>query len=393
MGKLQAGAAWTSVTPQEHYPMGGYHVGGGLVRTLLCPRRSTGVHDDLQARALVLDDGERALALVAVDLMALYYDDVLAIRELAVKKTGLPSLEIIVAAVHTQAGPDMYGIYGGVPQRYRSFVHRRTAEAIVQAVAKRVPAHVGFATTRVEGLVGNRRDPQGPVDPELAVMVVENKAGETIATVVNFACHTNVLGPQNTLLSADWPYYMRESVEEAKGGLTLYFNGAVGDVHPLQTIRDPKGELGLRTFEEAEKLGEAIGRAVLAALEHGEYAEEVAISIEKQVVDLPGENRFLRLLRAVGIIKRRLYDGKVRTETWSVRLGPAQIVTIPGQPFCRLGREVKEAMSGRYRFLFGLANDEVAYIVPPDEWDPKHGEEMQSVGIETWPILRAHMPL
>jgi len=373
--------------------MGGYHTSDNFFLALLRPRRSTGVHDDLQARALVLGDGEHTLALVSVDLMGLYYDDVLAIRELAVERAGLPSLEIIVAAVHTQAGPDTYGIYGGVPRRYRALIHERTAEAIARAVAGMAPARVGFATAQVEGLVGNRRDPHGPVDPELAVMAVEDQAGQTIATLVNFACHTNVLGPQNTLLSADWPHYMRESIEQARGGLSLYFNGAVGDVHPLQTIRDPEGELGLRTFEEAEKLGKAIGRAALAALEQVEYAEEPAIGIEKRVVDLPGENRFLRLLRAVGIIKRRLYDGKVRTETWSVRLGPAQIVTIPGQPFCKLGLEVKEAMSGGYRFLFGLANDEIAYIVPPDEWDPKRGEEMQSIGINTWPILRAHIPL
>ena len=50
-------------------------------------------------------------------------------------------------------------------------------------------------------------------------------------------------------------------------------------------------------------------------------------------------------------------------------------------------------MSGQYRFLFGLANDELAYIVPPDEWDPTRGEEMVSVGIETWPAIRAQIPL
>jgi hypothetical protein len=180
--------------------MGGYHVQDSLVRTLLRPCRSTGVHDDLVAYVLVLDDGERALALVTVDLMALFHDDVLAIRKLAVEGTGLPSLESIVAT-HTQAGPDMYGIYGGVPQRYRAFVHWWTAEAIVRAVARRVPARLGFATTQVEGLVGNRRDAQGPVDPELTIMVVEDETG------------------------------------------------ALGDLHPLQTIRDPRGELGLRTFQ------------------------------------------------------------------------------------------------------------------------------------------------
>jgi len=370
--------------------MGGYHTSENFLLALLRPRRSTGVHDDLQARALLLGDGERTLALASVDIMALYYDDVLAIRELVARK-GLASLDVLVAATHTQAGPDTYGIYGGVPGRYRAFIHERTAEAIAQAAARMAPARVGFATTRVEGVMASRRDPEAAGDPELAVMTVEGTS--VIATLVNFAGHTNILGIKNTLLSADWPFYLRQTLEKERGGLALFFQGAVGDLHPVQVIRDPKDELGLRTYEEAKKLGETVARAALAALAQAEYVEEANITIEKRTVDMPGQNRFLRLLRNLGIIKRRLYDGMVRTETWSVQLGPAQIVTIPGQPFSRLGREVKEAMSGKYRFLFGLANDEIAYIVPPDEWDPKRGEEMQSVGIDTWPILRAHIPL
>ncbi|HID86554.1 MAG TPA: hypothetical protein EYP55_04140 [Anaerolineae bacterium] len=224
-------------------------------------------------------------------------------------------------------------------------------------------------------------------------MAVEDEAGRAIATLVNFACHVNVLGPRNTLLSADWPFYLRQSLEQERGGLALFFNGAVGDLHPLQLIRDPEDELGLRSFEEAEKLGRAVAEAALAALSKAEFVEEATIAIEKRTVDIPVTNRLLKLMRWLGILRRKLYDGKVRTEVWSVRLGPAQIVTIPGQPFCKLGMEVKEAMSGKYRFLFGLANDELAYIVPPDEWDPSRGEETVSVGINTWPALRAQMPL
>jgi hypothetical protein len=57
--------------------MGGYHVQDSLVRTLLRPRRSTGVHDDLRASSLVLDDGETTLALIAVNVIGLFHDDML----------------------------------------------------------------------------------------------------------------------------------------------------------------------------------------------------------------------------------------------------------------------------------------------------------------------------
>jgi len=393
MGNLTAATAWASITPTEHYAMGGYHTSENIVLALLRPRRSTGVHDDLQARALLLGDGECLLAIVTVDVIGLFQDDVLAIRKLAAEKTGLASLEVIVAAVHTQAAPDTYGIYGGVPQRYRRLVQERAAEAIAQAVPKLAPARLGFATGKLEGRVARRRGNQEGVDPAMAVMAVQGADGQNIATLVNVACHTNILGPQNTLLSADWPFYLREALEKARGGMAFFVNGAVGDLHPLPTLQDPHNEQGTRTFAEAEKMGTIVAQTALAALAHAEFVDAAKIAIAKRDVYVPAGNRYLKILRLLGIIKRDLYDGQARTETWVVGLGPAQIVTIPGQPFYKLGAEVVGAMSGKYRFLFGLANDELAYIVPPDEWDPTRGEEMVSVGIETWPAIRAQIPL
>lgn len=393
MGNLNAGTALASITPQEHYPMGGYHTSSNILLALLRPRRSTGIHDDLQVRALVLSDGQTTLAITTVDLIGLFQDDVQAIRRLAAQKTGLASLEVIVTAVHTQAGPDTYGIYGGVPQRYRRFVQERTAEAIAKAAAELKPVRIGFALGKAEGLMASRRDRQAWVDPDVAVMTVESTAGQVMSTLVNFAGHTNILGPSNTLLSADWPFYLRKTLEEERGGLALFVNAAVGDLHPVQTLDDPTEEKGLRTFAEAEKVGKAVAQAALAALSAAEYVDTAIIAINKRLIDIPALNTYLKILRYLGIIKRTLYQGKVRTEAWSVHIGPAQIVTVPGQPFCRLGREVKEAMTGKYRFLFGLANDELAYIVPPDEWRPNGHEEAVSVGIDTWPTLRAAMPL
>src|SRR3954469_21346073 len=59
-GELRAGAAAVVITPPPGTPMAGYYV----------PRAAEGVHDDLYAKALVLEvDGTRA-ALVALDLIS-----------------------------------------------------------------------------------------------------------------------------------------------------------------------------------------------------------------------------------------------------------------------------------------------------------------------------------
>src|SRR5262245_20507711 len=63
-------------------------------------RRATGVHDELSARAFVWDDGEREVALVALDLVGLFRDRVERIRRRAREDPSLARLEIVVASTH-----------------------------------------------------------------------------------------------------------------------------------------------------------------------------------------------------------------------------------------------------------------------------------------------------
>ena len=62
---------------------------------------------------------------------------------------------------------------------------------------------------------------------------------------------------------------------------------------------------------------------------------------------------------------------------------------------------IREMMTGRCKFIFGLANDEVGYIIPRSQWDVKdpytynredspYGEE-NSLGPETATILHSKL--
>ena len=62
MHVLTAGFGFSKITPPP-----GTHMAGYAARTA----RSQGVHDELHVRALILDDGERPLAMVSVDVLAL----------------------------------------------------------------------------------------------------------------------------------------------------------------------------------------------------------------------------------------------------------------------------------------------------------------------------------
>ncbi len=370
---LRAGAAKTVITPSESLPMGGYAKYHHILLWSLFPRRNTGVHDDIHARAVVLDDGATTLALVAA--------------------TGRDDLHVMVAAIHIHSGPDTYGVYGGVPRSYRELTYDQCAEAVAQALASLRPARVGFATTELCDVAGNIRVPENPtmIDPEVSVMYVVGTDGKTIATLSNFALHADYLYRDNTLISADFPAFYYERVEEAVGGVAIYFNGAQGDVYPLSTIADPRGEQGLRTFAEAEKAGLALAEATLAAVPGNEaLADDALITVKTNTFLIPVSNRFLRILQKLRVIKRQDFNGHAQSEVWTIRVGQGQFVTMPGQAFHDVGLTLKGRMEGPYRFIIGQGNDEISYIVPPWRWEKEEGyEEGVSLGPDTWPTIEA----
>jgi hypothetical protein len=108
---------------------------------------------------------------------------------------------------------------------------------------------------------------------------------------------------------------------------------------------------------------------------------------------IPVSNRLLRILQRLRVIKRQMFHGHVQSEVWTARIGPAHLVTLPGQAFYDVGLKVKERMEGRYKFVIGQGNDEISYIVPPWRWGKEgRNEEGVSVGPESWPTIEAAIP-
>src|SRR5436305_14852333 len=94
---LSAGVARTRLSPPWGVELAGwgYYLGRTWQR----------VRDHTAATALVLDDGERRAALVAVDLMYADADFTRAVREEAARHTGLAPDAICVACSHSHNTP------------------------------------------------------------------------------------------------------------------------------------------------------------------------------------------------------------------------------------------------------------------------------------------------
>ncbi|MEE8143278.1 MAG: neutral/alkaline non-lysosomal ceramidase N-terminal domain-containing protein, partial [Planctomycetota bacterium] len=369
---LKAGAAAVDITPrQKNLYLGGYGAGG---------RRSSGVHDSIYARALLLKRGEMELALVALDVVGVQREDFFSLRK---RLEDIDSRHLWIAATHNHSGPDTLGLWGfpllvsGQDRDYMKQLEEGILEALRKARASLRPAELASGTIRVEaeGFIRNLRRP-GLVDNEVVVLHVrEPGSGSTIATLVELGCHPEVLDRHNHLITADFPHYTVRRLEERLGGTAIYVSGALGGlVTPdLRTYTSGEREGEERTdFEEAARIGHTLAisaEEVVASL--GEYESEPDLALWHTPLFLQCQNWRYGLLRWTGILNRRFY-GKAYVESevnlWQV--GELRMVTVPGEITPDLGLRIK-ANAGHPAMLMGLANDMLGYLLPEHDFDLK----------------------
>jgi hypothetical protein len=235
---LTAGAAKVDITPPTGFPMWGY----GARHDAKC----VGVLDPLQARALVLELGEKRIALVSLDLgRAPTRATTAAIRK-RVFEHGIQ--EIFLVGSHTHHGPvlEMSG-WPNAQQPYATELENKLVQAIVDAKKTAKPARLGCGSVMTE-LNRNRHSklPNKPVDRELVVLRVEDMEGKPIAHAVNFAAHATMTPAEVLKFSADWPGAMAAAIEKETGAPCLFLQGAAGDMSA-----NPGEHGGPKAFGEA----------------------------------------------------------------------------------------------------------------------------------------------
>ncbi|UCH36435.1 MAG: neutral/alkaline non-lysosomal ceramidase N-terminal domain-containing protein, partial [Armatimonadota bacterium] len=210
-GAVSVGAAKAKITPEGPAWMAGY--GGN--------RRSEGVHDDLWARALVLKSGDQMLAIASVDLLGFPNLYVGRVREMV---EAVPDDAILVAATHVHSGPDVIGLWGptegesGVDQGYVESMLKTVAAVIEEAAGSMAPASLKCAAGDLPGASKNVNVAE-ILDTGIAALQAIGEDGKVIATLVNFACHPEIM--QNNYLTADFPNWTYQRIEEKAGGVAL----------------------------------------------------------------------------------------------------------------------------------------------------------------------------
>lgn len=409
---LEAAAGKVDITPDlktEKTWMAGFGATG---------RKPRGVHDPLYARLVVLREGNETVAMVGLDLLGFYRNDVVELRRLS--GFDAPGRALFLNSTHTHSGPDTLGLWGpmigvsGINEKYHARILARIAESLKLLESQLRPATAagGHGLLDPRGLCRDSRDPQ-IIDPNLGVLRLTGLDGKAIATVVNWSCHAEVLGRDNRLITADFPGPLCMRVEEKTGGACLFLNGPIGGL----MTPDSRAE----NFYESYRIGGAVADAALALKTSS--SPKRGLSYRSELVRVPVENSRYRMFLFALTYGHRLLDieGKplpaykrwsltlrailfglsdgsepwVESEVSLLDVGPARLLGLPGEAFPELvvggydgkytfGRplitpenpnppDVSQAPKGPYLrdlvkapapMVVGLANDELGYMIP-----------------------------
>lgn len=322
------------------------------------PRHARGAHDRLCARVLVLDDGRQPVVLCSCDCCGWRDIDIDRIRrQLAERVPALGDEHCIIGATHTHSSPETLYMFGNTPRDpwVRQTIER-IAKAIADAYERRRPAGITLGMTDAP-LNFNRRstDPRNRgqtvheyapgatdevTDPLLAVLSVRDADRRVLAVLANYTAHALTVGPHNDLYTADYPGVLCRQIESRiPEAAALFFNGAAGNIHPLQCMR--------RDFRVMEAFGTRLAEYALPLVESGTPLEV---------------NRFTFATRTLSFVNRMDASIQTSVELSCLRIGDALLLTVPAELFVEYQLRLRDALAPARVIVFGYTNGWAGYI-------------------------------
>jgi hypothetical protein len=312
----------------------------------------------------------------------------------------------MVTATHTHSGPTTVNIASVqadtiVPkadQKYIDFMQDGIVQAGITAFNDAQDAKIGLAIADDTGVGTNRRDPNGPADHQVPVLLAKNAKTDTnIACMLVCSMHPTVMHEDSTLVSGDFPGLSRIYLQKNVLGPNcpvLHHTGPAGNQSPRHVTK-------ANTFDEAKRLGNILGKAVEKSIADIEFKDDLTLSVTTDNLDeLPRKSfpsvqdaekklqnaiQKLRLLREENASKQEIrtaecdwfgaeevltlskaaQDGSLENtyrsclpaEVQIIRVGEWNFVGWPGEIFIEHALQVKAASANT--FVISLANGEM----------------------------------
>ncbi len=343
-------------------------------------RQSTGVHDPIFHRIVLMDDGATRFALISTDVCVFsptLYDQLAARVE---REEGIAKVNFWWTVTHTHSAPEIgpLGLYDvllkgrsdhPIDSEYTAYALDEIVRGIKEAKAKLAPARLAMGTGMamaninrrardVNGTISLGLNPDGPVDRQIGLIRLDRADGSPIALIANYAMHGTALGGRWNEISGDAQGIVAGYVEKAVGAPMLYINGAAGNIAPIYTTQlDPRAA-------HITEFNVLLGDKILAANRAlGPSTAGVKLRAMEKVVETPrkeglGWNEELKPYARV--------DGAgtpmVRLPLRFLRINDTMIWGGPIEMFCEIAMNVRNRSPFANTFFFGYTNGWLGYL-------------------------------
>lgn len=374
-------------------------------------RFARGIHDDLFARSVVIDDEVSCVAFVQVDAIVVPETLVAAARREAQRMCGIPGTNCFIAATHTHSGgPICSMLTTAEDPEYQNFVAQQIAASVSEGFRLRQSAFLGIESEQAHGVAFNRRflmrdgsqithpgkmnpdalAPAGPEDPRVTVFsFFDPESWKPSGCIVNFACHaTHING---LYYSADYVKWIIDTLKSVYGpdfGV-VFLNGACGDVTQVDNRSPRPIEMGVHW---AERSGRIVAGAALQAIARATPYNDASIGLRRGVVRAalrkispqalqearkllakhPVTPRdvdtiFAKELLEVAKLRRKMSSRPL--EIFAVRIADAALWGVPGELFQSFALIVRDQSPFLHTCCVELANGYNGYICTPEAFE------------------------
>lgn len=351
------------------------------------------VHDPITVSAMwVGADDKGGYIHISADIIGLTNYELNLVRaELKefTEKSGCAG--VFVSCTHTHAGFDTVGYWGqlmklqsGKDPEYMALLLKSLKEVAVEAYENRKAGKLYVGTVHVPEAQFCKREPDAMHDVLTRTRFVPDD-GSTEIWFLNYAAHPNTLGGDNRDCSADYPYWVRKTINDEKKVNVLFGVGAIGAVDPGDFCEDKP--------ERTRIQGETLGKAALGIDNDKEMPVEITVLQHKYYS--PVDNGLLALMATINACSSQRYPCDkgdlglaLLTEMAYIKLGTQQILLLPGEPFPEViyggaapaelsatgkGIEINPApiidiVGDKDLLVYCVTNDMTGYCVTPNDY-------------------------
>jgi hypothetical protein len=373
MAPVKAGTAQVCITPPVGIELSGY---------VDRQQPSIGVHDDLYARGLYLEQGEEKLLWLHCDLIGFAREWVCRLRKKLAAELEFEERQIILSATHTHAGPATLPLRhcGCMDEVYLQELDGRLLNVARAATAVPEPVVLCFG----EGQCTLGRDRRAPsihshVDERVPVLAFIRQDGDFLALVANYAVHNVALSYENRLISGDMAGVAAEFARQQLPGkpIVLVTNGGCANIQPVQVSPDPAlmhrqgRELGDVVVHTAQAGRPCSARGLVTAMDALELPlvvgsregilREYKCSWDCLPEDSPWRGAIREWRDETLALLEHSAPSSVVTDLQVLQIGPVSLVMIGAEVFSRMAEELRTAHGPRI-YVIGYANGDLGYL-------------------------------